>query len=61
MKMISFKLTKKKFKRAFREILNQNRNYEIDEAAIPAYAHNNIFIDYLFWKRLQIVFNFAKK
>jgi len=59
--METFKEAKKKFKQAFTEILTNKNSYENDEAALPAYAHKNPLIDYLFWKRLQVVFNFAKE
>lgn len=55
----TFNSTKKKFKKAFKEILRTTNNYELDEAALPAYAHRNPIIDYLFWKRLQVAFNFS--
>ena len=58
--MNTYSLTKKEFKSAFRTILSSKKNYELDEAAFPAYAHKNIFIDYLFWKRVEVAFNFAK-
>lgn len=56
-----FNSTKKKFKKTFKEILKTTNNYELDEAALPAYAHRNPMIDYLFWKRLEVAFNFANK
>ena len=56
-----FNSTKKKFKNTFKEILKTTNNYELDEAALPAYAHQNPIIDYLFWKRLEVAFNFANK
>jgi len=59
--MESFKAAKKKFKTAFTDILKDTNNLIIDEAALPAYAHKNPFIDYLFWKRLEVAFKFAKK
>lgn len=61
MKVETFKSTKKKFKKTFAEILSTTNNYEIDEAALPAYAHKNPLIDYLFWSRLRIAFEFAQK
>jgi|TARA_R110000868_G_scaffold339844_1_gene600538 2-polyprenyl-3-methyl-5-hydroxy-6-metoxy-1,4-benzoquinol methylase len=61
MEIETFQSTKKKFKKAFAEILSTINNYEIDEAALPAYAHKNPLIDYLFWSRLSIAFEFAKK
>ncbi len=57
----TFKSTKKKFKTVFNDILKTTNSYEIDEAALPAYAHKNPLIDYLFWKRLQVAFEHANK
>ncbi len=59
--MITFNETKKIFKLAFQQILKKNNSLIIDEAALPAYAHKNILIDYLFWKRIEIAYDFAKK
>ncbi len=59
--METFQTTKKVFKKAFNEILNEQNNYAIDEAALPAYAHKNFFIDYLFWKRVEVAFDLAEK
>jgi 2-polyprenyl-3-methyl-5-hydroxy-6-metoxy-1,4-benzoquinol methylase len=46
------------FKEAFSDITRNtgDRNKEsVDEAAFPAYAHGNFFIDRLFWGRLRVV------
>lgn len=59
--MKSFKDVKKKFKNTFHNILKTTQNYELDEAAFPAYAHKNILIDHLFWKRVQVAFNYSQK
>lgn len=59
--METFKTTKKKFKLAFNKIIHESNNETIDEAALPAYAHKNVLIDYLFWKRVQIAFNYAQQ
>lgn len=58
---MTFKNVKLKFKTAFNAILNKTNNYELDEAALPAYAHKNKLIDYLFWKRVEVAFNTATK
>ena len=55
------KLTKQKFKKTFTEIINETYNEDIDEAALPAYAHKNVFIDHLFWKRIEIANTYANK
>ena len=55
--MLTFKVLKKRFKTAFIEILRRQQNLEIYEAAVPAYAHKNPFIDLIFWKRLQACYN----
>lgn len=57
----TFKSTKKKFKTVFNDILKTTNSYEIDEAALPAYAHKNPLIDYLFWRRLQVAFEHANE
>tara|TARA_R110002167_G_scaffold88964_10_gene239821 strand:- start:6628 stop:7317 length:690 start_codon:yes stop_codon:yes gene_type:complete len=57
----TFQSTKQKFKKVFNEILKTTNNYEIDEAALPAYAHKNPLIDYLFWKRLEVAFKHVTK
>ncbi len=57
--MTTFKTVKKEFKSAFEKILAKENNYEIDEAALPAYAHKNVLIDYLFWKRIKVAFDFG--
>lgn len=58
--MISFNKTKKVFKTAFQNILKITNNHELDEAALPAYAHKNLLIDHLYWKRLKIAFDYAQ-
>lgn len=58
--MTTFKSTKKVFKQVFSAILNESNSKDIDEAAFPAYAHKNILIDYLFWKRIEVAFNYAQ-
>lgn len=54
-----FKSTKIKFKENITYIL-ENERYTpgIAEAAFPAYAHKNSIIDYIFWRRIKIVYNF---
>ncbi len=56
-----FNSVKKKFKTAFGRILSKQNNYEIDEAALPAYAHKNPLIDYLFWQRVKVAANYANE
>ena len=57
----AFKTVKSKFKSAFERILDRQNNYEIDEAALPAYAHRNPLIDYLFWQRIKVAADYANK
>ena len=59
--MTSFKSVKKAFKSAFEKILSKENSYEIDEAALPAYAHKNVLIDHLFWKRLKVAYDYGNK
>lgn len=54
---------KKQFKNIFKKIIRDKSDISsdsIDEAALPAYAHNNFFIDKLFWDRLRIVEKYIK-
>jgi len=59
--MTGFKTVKLTFKSAFERILANQNSYEIDEAALPAYAHKNALIDHLFWRRIKVAFDFAQK
>ncbi|MFD0965062.1 class I SAM-dependent methyltransferase [Pseudofulvibacter geojedonensis] len=59
--MTTFKSTKRIFKQIFNEIINESSISDIDEAAFPAYAHKNILIDYLFWKRIEVAFDYAQR
>ena len=53
------KETKIKFKNAISEILKKQGTDEVlSEAALPAYAHKNPIIDYIFWKRLSVAKRF---
>lgn len=49
-----FKNNKRRFKSAFQAMLAHGSDTVIDEAALPAYAHTNKLIDWLFWQRLKI-------
>lgn len=56
------KETKQLFKNKIIEILNNQGTDEVlSEAALPAYAHKNKIIDYIFWKRLSLAVSFVKK
>lgn len=56
------KLTKRLFKNTIRDILDKQGTDEVlSEAALPAYAHKNFLIDYIFWKRLDVVSKFIDK
>lgn len=59
--MTSFNSTKQQFKKAFNDIITESDNHDIDEAALPAYAHKNVLIDFLFWKRIKIAFAYAQQ
>lgn len=54
-----FPEVKQRFKSAIQSILDGHASYEIDEAALPAYAHKNPFIDYVFWRRVKIAYDYA--
>ena len=52
---MSLKETKEIFKEAIIKVLNKNGTNEVlSEAALPAYAHKNPLIDFIFWKRLAV-------
>jgi 2-polyprenyl-3-methyl-5-hydroxy-6-metoxy-1,4-benzoquinol methylase len=52
---MSLKETKKTFKNAIIQILNKNGTDEVlSEAALPAYAHKNPLIDFIFWQRIDV-------
>jgi 2-polyprenyl-3-methyl-5-hydroxy-6-metoxy-1,4-benzoquinol methylase len=54
------KKTKKLFKENISLLLERQGTDEVlSEAALPAYAHKNPIIDYIFWKRLEIAANFV--
>ena len=54
------KHTKEHFKKSITNLLNDKGTDEIlSEAALPAYAHKNFMIDYIFWKRVEIASNFV--
>lgn len=61
MKNAHFQKTKSMFKSAIQKILAVENNLLLDEAALPAYAHKNPLIDYLFWKRLAVVHHFIQQ
>lgn len=56
------KQTKILFKNSITNLLNDKGTDEVlSEAALPAYAHKNILIDYIFWKRVEIASKFISK
>jgi 2-polyprenyl-3-methyl-5-hydroxy-6-metoxy-1,4-benzoquinol methylase len=55
----SFPEIKRRFKTAVQSILDHHASAEIDEAALPAYAHNNPIIDDIFWRRVKIAYDHA--
>ena len=50
---------KKKFVTEFEKIIKEHDSYEIGEAALPAYSHKNPLINWLFWKRIKIAYQYA--
>lgn len=52
---------KSAFKRAFQTISREEQNEIFAEAAFPAYAHANPFIDRLFWGRLRVVESYIRQ
>jgi 2-polyprenyl-3-methyl-5-hydroxy-6-metoxy-1,4-benzoquinol methylase len=57
--MESFSGVKRRFKSALRKIVKKHSSYEVDEAALPAYAHANPLIDYIFWQRVRVAYDYA--
>lgn len=57
----AFRSYKNSFRQAIRSVLSDAPPRSLDEAAFPAYAHPNPFINWLFWKRLHIVMNTIAK
>ena len=55
----SFPEIKRRFKSAVQSILDHHSSNEIDEAALPAYAHKNPLIDDIFWRRVKIAYDYA--
>lgn len=53
--------TKARFQPAVREILRTTHSDALDEAALPAYAHRNPLIDMVFWRRLSVAFDEARR
>ncbi len=54
--------TKKLFKSKILQLLElQGTDEVLSEAALPAYAHKNPIIDYIFWRRLSIAADFIKE
>lgn len=54
--------TRKLFKTTIINLLNQYGTDEVlSEAALPAYAHKNFIIDYIFWQRLSVANNYILK
>jgi 2-polyprenyl-3-methyl-5-hydroxy-6-metoxy-1,4-benzoquinol methylase len=57
--MQEFAEARKRFKREMRALLAQREKRSFQEAAFPAYAHRNPLIEYLFWKRLRVAYDFC--
>ena len=56
------KTTKKIFKKEVMKLIKaQGTDEVLSEAALPAYAHKNPIIDYIFWKRLKVTATYVKK
>lgn len=53
-----FSDNRRRFLEAIRRILQDGSNDQLDEAAFPAYAHRNWFVNKLFWHRLFTVQKF---
>ncbi len=49
---------KKILKNHIKDIVKESNNNNIKEAALPAYAHDNPLIDFIFWKRLEITYSY---
>jgi 2-polyprenyl-3-methyl-5-hydroxy-6-metoxy-1,4-benzoquinol methylase len=53
--------TKARFQPAVRDVLKTTRSHALDEAALPAYAHRNLLVDLVFWRRLSVAFAEAQR
>ena len=53
--------TKARFQPAVRETLRTTAGHELNGAALPAYAHRNPLIDLIFWRRLSVAFDEARR
>lgn len=59
--MLTVNELKVQFKSAFQKIIEDgSATQELNESALPAYAHKNPLIDLLFWGRLKACFNLIK-
>jgi 2-polyprenyl-3-methyl-5-hydroxy-6-metoxy-1,4-benzoquinol methylase len=56
-----FNDTRQLFKAEISNVLKLQNSYAIAEAALPAYAHKNPIIDYIFWSRVKTAYNYAKQ
>ena len=53
--------TKARFQPAIRDVLKTTRSHALDEAALPAYAHRNLLVNAVFWRRLSLAFAEAQR
>lgn len=55
-------ITKKLFKKNISRVLDESGTNEVlSEAALPAYAHKNPLIDFIFWERLKSAASYIDK
>jgi len=55
---MTFAEVKTLFKAAVKAIVRDHQTYAVDEAALPAYAHVNPVIDYIFWQRVKLAYDY---
>jgi len=61
MKNSDFNAYKAEFRAVIRRVLAESEQGRMDEAGLSAYSHPNPLINWLFWRRLQVVMNYLKR
>jgi 2-polyprenyl-3-methyl-5-hydroxy-6-metoxy-1,4-benzoquinol methylase len=60
MKNTEFKAYKNEFRAIIRKVLAESEQGRLDEAGFPAYSHQNLLINWLFWERLRRVMKYIE-
>jgi len=61
MKTFEFNAYKTEFRAVIRKVLAESEQGRFDEAGFPAYSHQNLLINWLFWQRLHKVMNYLER